>query len=122
MAPAHPRLTSHLEEANVDGYLVDAAGYLVDAAGYLVEVDGYLVDADGDDGVLVANDLRKESGGLVAVDDLSFAVQEQEIPGIIGAAVAHRPRVRHPVRREDRRGLARGDQERLHGPGGVPRG
>jgi branched-chain amino acid transport system ATP-binding protein len=36
------------------------------------------------DGVLVANDLRKEFGGLVAVDDLSFAVQEQEILGFIG--------------------------------------
>jgi branched-chain amino acid transport system ATP-binding protein len=37
-----------------------------------------------DDGVLVANDLRKEFGGLTAVDDLSFAVQEQEILGFIG--------------------------------------
>ncbi|MFQ3319742.1 MAG: branched-chain amino acid transport system ATP-binding protein [Natronomonas sp.] len=37
-----------------------------------------------DDGILVANDLRKEFGGLVAVDDLSFAVQEQEILGFIG--------------------------------------
>jgi branched-chain amino acid transport system ATP-binding protein len=36
------------------------------------------------DGVLVANDLRKEFGGLTAVDDLSFAVQEQEILGFIG--------------------------------------
>ena len=37
-----------------------------------------------DDGILVAKDLRKEFGGLVAVDDLSFAVQEQEILGFIG--------------------------------------
>jgi branched-chain amino acid transport system ATP-binding protein len=37
-----------------------------------------------DDGILVANDLRKEFGGLVAVDDLSFAVQEGEILGFIG--------------------------------------
>jgi branched-chain amino acid transport system ATP-binding protein len=37
-----------------------------------------------DDGILVAQDLRKEFGGLVAVDDLSFAVQEQEILGFIG--------------------------------------
>ena len=37
-----------------------------------------------DDGILVARDLRKEFGGLVAVDDLSFAVQEQEILGFIG--------------------------------------
>jgi branched-chain amino acid transport system ATP-binding protein len=37
-----------------------------------------------DDGILVAEDLRKEFGGLVAVDDLSFAVQEQEILGFIG--------------------------------------
>jgi branched-chain amino acid transport system ATP-binding protein len=37
-----------------------------------------------DDGVLVANDLRKEFGGLVAVDDLSFAVEEREILGFIG--------------------------------------
>jgi branched-chain amino acid transport system ATP-binding protein len=37
-----------------------------------------------DDGVLVAQDLRKEFGGLVAVDDLSFAVQSQEILGFIG--------------------------------------
>jgi branched-chain amino acid transport system ATP-binding protein len=37
-----------------------------------------------DDGILVADDLRKEFGGLVAVDDLSFAVQEQEILGFIG--------------------------------------
>jgi branched-chain amino acid transport system ATP-binding protein len=37
-----------------------------------------------DDGILVAQDLRKEFGGLVAVDDLSFAVQEGEILGFIG--------------------------------------
>ena len=37
-----------------------------------------------EDGVLVAQDLRKEFGGLVAVDDLSFAVQSQEILGFIG--------------------------------------
>ena len=36
------------------------------------------------DGILVADDLRKEFGGLVAVDDLSFAVQGQEILGFIG--------------------------------------
>ena len=37
-----------------------------------------------DDGILVADDLRKEFGGLTAVDDLSFAVKEQEILGFIG--------------------------------------
>jgi branched-chain amino acid transport system ATP-binding protein len=37
-----------------------------------------------DDGILVADNLRKEFGGLVAVDDLSFAVQEGEILGFIG--------------------------------------
>ena len=36
------------------------------------------------DGILVAKDLRKEFGGLVAVDDLSFAVREREILGFIG--------------------------------------
>jgi branched-chain amino acid transport system ATP-binding protein len=39
---------------------------------------------DSDDGMLVVDNLRKEFGGLVAVDDLSFAVQEQEILGFIG--------------------------------------
>ena len=37
-----------------------------------------------DDGILAVDGLRKEFGGLVAVDDLSFAVQEQEILGFIG--------------------------------------
>jgi branched-chain amino acid transport system ATP-binding protein len=37
-----------------------------------------------DDGILVADDLRKEFGGLVAVEDLSFAVREREILGFIG--------------------------------------
>ncbi|WP_255149934.1 ABC transporter ATP-binding protein [Halorarius halobius] len=37
-----------------------------------------------DDGVLVADGLTKRFGGLTAVDDLSFAVQEQEILGFIG--------------------------------------
>jgi len=37
-----------------------------------------------DDGILVADGLTKRFGGLVAVDDLSFAVQEQEILGFIG--------------------------------------
>ncbi|WP_276261142.1 ABC transporter ATP-binding protein [Haloglomus litoreum] len=37
-----------------------------------------------DDGVLVADGLTKRFGGLVAVDDLSFAVEEQEILGFIG--------------------------------------
>ena len=36
------------------------------------------------DGILVANDLLKQFGGLTAVDELSFAVQEQEILGFIG--------------------------------------
>ena len=36
------------------------------------------------DGVLVANNLLKQFGGLTAVDNLSFAVQEQEILGFIG--------------------------------------
>jgi branched-chain amino acid transport system ATP-binding protein len=34
--------------------------------------------------MLVVDSLRKEFGGLVAVDDLSFTVQEQEILGFIG--------------------------------------
>ncbi|MFB6084219.1 MAG: ABC transporter ATP-binding protein [Halorientalis sp.] len=37
-----------------------------------------------EDGILAVENLRKEFGGLVAVDDLSFAVQEQEILGFIG--------------------------------------
>ena len=36
------------------------------------------------DGVLVVDDLTKEFGGLVAVDSLSFAVNEGEILGFIG--------------------------------------
>jgi branched-chain amino acid transport system ATP-binding protein len=36
------------------------------------------------DGLLVVNGLTKEFGGLTAVDDLSFAVQEGEILGFIG--------------------------------------
>ncbi|MFB6142390.1 MAG: ABC transporter ATP-binding protein [Halorientalis sp.] len=39
---------------------------------------------DPADGILVVDTLRKEFGGLVAVDDLSFAVEEQEILGFIG--------------------------------------
>jgi branched-chain amino acid transport system ATP-binding protein len=41
-------------------------------------------DFDPDDGVLVADGLTKRFGGLTAVDDLSFAVEEQEILGFIG--------------------------------------
>ena len=37
-----------------------------------------------DDGVLVVNGLVKRFGGLTAVDDLSFAVEKQEILGFIG--------------------------------------
>jgi branched-chain amino acid transport system ATP-binding protein len=37
-----------------------------------------------DDGILVAQDLTKRFGGLIAVDDLSFAVHAQEILGFIG--------------------------------------
>jgi len=37
-----------------------------------------------DDGILVVDNLRKEFGGLVAVEDFSFAVEEQEILGFIG--------------------------------------
>ncbi|WP_254830411.1 ABC transporter ATP-binding protein [Haloglomus salinum] len=37
-----------------------------------------------DDGVLVVDSLTKRFGGLVAVDDLSFAVEKQEILGFIG--------------------------------------
>lgn len=37
-----------------------------------------------DDGILVLDEIRKEFGGLVAVDDLSFAVEENEILGFIG--------------------------------------
>lgn len=36
------------------------------------------------DGVLVCRNLTKQFGGLTAVDNLSFAVQEQEILGFIG--------------------------------------
>ncbi|MFC7177525.1 ABC transporter ATP-binding protein [Halosegnis marinus] len=45
------------------------------------------MSADGlgpDDGVLVADGLTKRFGGLTAVDDLSFAVEEGEILGFIG--------------------------------------
>jgi branched-chain amino acid transport system ATP-binding protein len=37
-----------------------------------------------DDGVLVTSHLTKRFGGLTAVDDLSFAVERQEILGFIG--------------------------------------
>ena len=37
-----------------------------------------------DDGMLVVENLRKEFGGLTAVDDLSFTIREQEIVGFIG--------------------------------------
>ncbi|MFC7165165.1 ABC transporter ATP-binding protein [Halospeciosus flavus] len=37
-----------------------------------------------EDGLLVLDSLRKEFGGLTAVDDLSFAVEEGEILGFIG--------------------------------------
>lgn len=37
-----------------------------------------------DDGLLVLNGITKRFGGLVAVDDLSFAVEECEILGFIG--------------------------------------
>lgn len=37
-----------------------------------------------DSGILVVENLRKEFGGLVAVEDLSFAVDEGEILGFIG--------------------------------------
>lgn len=37
-----------------------------------------------DDGLLVLDDVTKKFGGLVAVDDLSFAVRENEILGFIG--------------------------------------
>jgi branched-chain amino acid transport system ATP-binding protein len=37
-----------------------------------------------DDGILVLDHLTKEFGGLTAVDDLSFAVEENEILGFIG--------------------------------------
>jgi len=41
-------------------------------------------DSGPDDGLLVVDGLRKEFGGLVAVDDLSFGVGEGEILGLIG--------------------------------------
>ncbi len=41
-------------------------------------------ERDPSDGILVLDDLRKEFGGLTAVDDLSFAVEEGEILGFIG--------------------------------------
>jgi len=37
-----------------------------------------------DDGILVLDHLTKEFGGLTAVDDLSFAVEQEEILGFIG--------------------------------------
>ncbi|MFB6163998.1 MAG: ABC transporter ATP-binding protein [Haloarculaceae archaeon] len=37
-----------------------------------------------DDGMLVVSELTKEFGGITALDDLSFAVQEGEILGFIG--------------------------------------
>jgi branched-chain amino acid transport system ATP-binding protein len=37
-----------------------------------------------DDGMLVLDQVTKQFGGLTAVDDLSFAVREQEILGFIG--------------------------------------
>jgi branched-chain amino acid transport system ATP-binding protein len=39
---------------------------------------------DPDDGALVVDSLTKRFGGLTAVDDLSFAVEEREILGFIG--------------------------------------
>src|SRR6056297_2334858 len=36
------------------------------------------------DGILVMSELTKEFGGITAVDELSFAVQEEEILGFIG--------------------------------------
>lgn len=39
---------------------------------------------DPTDGILVVDGLKKKFGGLTAVDDLSFAVQENEILGFIG--------------------------------------
>jgi branched-chain amino acid transport system ATP-binding protein len=39
---------------------------------------------DPTDGALVVNNLTKRFGGLTAVDDLSFAVEKQEILGFIG--------------------------------------
>ncbi|GAA0274028.1 ABC transporter ATP-binding protein [Halobacterium noricense] len=39
---------------------------------------------DPDDGVLVVDDMTKQFGGLLAVDSLSFSIQEEEIVGFIG--------------------------------------
>jgi branched-chain amino acid transport system ATP-binding protein len=41
-------------------------------------------ELDPSDGVLVVNNLTKKFGGLTAVDDLTFAVEEGEILGFIG--------------------------------------
>ncbi|WP_335999216.1 ABC transporter ATP-binding protein [Halorientalis halophila] len=41
-------------------------------------------DLGPDDGILVLDHIVKKFGGLTAVDDLSFAVEEQEILGFIG--------------------------------------
>jgi branched-chain amino acid transport system ATP-binding protein len=57
----------------------DAPGGVTEAGG-----DAAVERFDPDDGILVANNLTKQFGGLVAVDDLSFAVEEQEILGFIG--------------------------------------
>jgi branched-chain amino acid transport system ATP-binding protein len=50
----------------------------------LDETDAGAESYGPDDGVLVADGLTKRFGGLVAVDDLSFAVEKQEILGFIG--------------------------------------
>jgi branched-chain amino acid transport system ATP-binding protein len=50
----------------------------------LDETDAGTESYGPDDGVLVADGITKRFGGLVAVDDLSFAVEKQEILGFIG--------------------------------------
>ncbi|MEE6210429.1 ABC transporter ATP-binding protein [Salarchaeum sp. III] len=43
-----------------------------------------MTEYEPNDGLLVLNNIRKEFGGLTAVDDLSFVVEEGEILGFIG--------------------------------------
>jgi ABC-type branched-subunit amino acid transport system ATPase component/ABC-type branched-subunit amino acid transport system permease subunit len=54
----------------------------VESSGYLPEVNGAVSDKRPE--FLVVNALRKEFGGLVAVNDVSFSVSQGEIVALIG--------------------------------------
>jgi branched-chain amino acid transport system ATP-binding protein len=47
-------------------------------------LEGRQTEFGPEDGMLVLDSVTKQFGGLTAVDDLSFAVQEEEIMGFIG--------------------------------------